>query len=187
MIIIISGSVGSGKTTISKRIGVNLGFEVVPLNKIAEDFKLNKVKELDTFDFDLDKLLIFIENDIKKSRKEEKNMIYEGHFAHFINPKLVDILFVIGRDLKELKKEYIRRGYSLQKQKDNLEVESFNLCFYEAIEEGYNVEDFDLGFEIKNNEEIKNINMSKKIFLIENNGNLKEIIKKIENIIKERN
>jgi len=140
MIVAISGSVGSGKTTISRELGKKLGFEVVPLNVLAKYFKLNDVEELETFDFDLDKLLEKVEKDVKKARDENEDIIYEGHFAHFINPNLVDILFVINRDLKELKKEYGRRGYNEQKIKDNLEVEAFNLCFYEAIENGYGEE-----------------------------------------------
>jgi len=64
-------------------------------------------------------------------------------------------------EIKELKKEYKIRKYNAQKIKDNLEVESFNLCFYEALENGYEEED--------------------KVFCINNNSNMEISIKTIMN------
>ena len=141
MIIVISGSVGSGKTSFSKFLVEEelKDFEIVHLNNWAQDFKVKDVKELQTFDFNIDGLIAKVNRFI--SDNLSKNYIFEGHFAHFINPDLVDFLFVINRDLEGLKKEYEKRGYNAQKMKDNLEVESFNLCFYEGIEEGYKEEE----------------------------------------------
>lgn len=141
MIIVISGSVGSGKTTITDELGKKMKFEVVHLGDLAEKFKIEDVKELQTFDFDIDALLESIEKQTKFWKKQKKNVIIESHFAHFIKPELIDFVFIINRDLKDLKKEYKIRKYNAQKIKDNLEVESFNLCFYEALENGYEEED----------------------------------------------
>lgn len=137
MIIAISGSVGVGKTTISKEISKLLNYEVIELNLIAEKFKLENVSELQTFDFDVEKCLNFIEKEYNK-----KDVILEGHFAHLLNPEFVDILIIINRDLKELFNEYKRRGYNELKIQQNLEVESLNVCFYEAEEEGYKENQF---------------------------------------------
>lgn len=161
MIIVISGSVGSGKTSIADALGKKLKFEVVHLGEMAEEFKIKDVKELQTFDFDIDALLLSIEKKIKLWNKQKKNVIVESHFAHFIKPEYIDYLFIINRDLKELKKEYKIRKYNTQKIKDNLEVESFNLCFYEALENGYEEED--------------------KVFCINNNSNMEISIKTIMN------
>lgn len=137
MIIAISGAVGSGKTTIAKELAKRLNWEILHLNELAEEYKIEQIEELETFDFDLDKLLEDLEQKLFILKNQKKNIILEGHFAHFINPELVDFLFIINRDLKELKDEYKKRGYNKQKIADNLEVESFNLCFYEALEEEY--------------------------------------------------
>lgn len=159
MIIVISGSVGSGKTTIAKNLAKRLKFEVVHLGDLADEFKIKDVKELQTFDFDIDSLLDNIEKKIKLWKKQKKNIVIESHFAHFIKPEFVDLLFIINRDLKELKKEYKIRKYNTQKIKDNLEVESFNLCFYEALECGFEEED--------------------KIFCINNDKDLNLIVKEM--------
>lgn len=159
MIITVSGSVGSGKTSIATELAKKLDYKLINLNDLAKDYKIEDIEELQTFDFDLDKLLDNLE--LKLKNKELGNdIILEGHFAHFINPELIDKLLVIGRDLTELKKTYIEREYNKQKVLDNLEVESFNLCFYEAIDEGYME--------------------GKQVFLVENNRTLQDCLDKIK-------
>jgi len=163
MIIAISGSVGSGKTTIAKELSTRLNYELIQLNDLAKKYKLEEVKELQTFDFDLDKLLGDLELKLKQKKLNNENVILEGHFAHLINPELIDKLIIIGRSLKELKQTYKQRGYNNQKIADNLEVESFNLCFYEALEEGYKEE--------------------KQVFLINNNETINKAIEKIKIVL----
>ncbi len=166
MIIVISGSVGSGKTTISNLLKEELNADIIHLNEWAEEFKIEKREDLQTFDFDIDKLLDKIENHIKKHEKKiKKTLIIESHFAHFINKKLVGYLFILNRDLKDLKIEYIKRQYNEEKIKENLEVETLNLCFYEALENGYEED-------------------GGKIFCIENSGSEKATIKEIKKKIK---
>lgn len=133
MIIAISGSVGVGKTTIAKLVTNQTNYTVIHLNEIAKNFKIEEVPELNTFDFDIDKLRNYIDDYLEG----KDNIILEGHFAHLLNPENIDLLVIINRDLTELTKEYEIRGYNDQKKQDNLEVESFNLCFYEALEEGF--------------------------------------------------
>jgi len=160
MKIAISGSVGVGKTTIAKELSKKLNSELIELNEIAKKYKIEDVPDLQTFDFNIDKL-IFDMN--KKIANKTEDLVIEGHFAHFLDPQIIDLLIVITRDLSELKEVYQKRGYNQQKIQDNLEVESFNLCFYEGIEQGYKEE--------------------KQIFAIENNSNIDEIIEKIINVI----
>ncbi|MFW5704222.1 MAG: AAA family ATPase [Nanoarchaeota archaeon] len=161
MIIAVSGSVGSGKTTFAKELGRKLDFEVIHLNEWAEKFKIEDIDELQTFDFDLNRLLDKLESFLRDN--EDKNFIIESHFAHFIYSDLADVLIILTRDLKDLKKVYEERGYNEKKISDNLEVESFNLCFYEAQEEGYEPE---------------------QIILLENKGSLNDLVEKAVKKIK---
>ena len=159
MIIAISGSVGSGKTTIAKTLAEKLDYKLINLNELAQKYKIEDIKELQTFDFNLDKLLDDLELKLK-NKEFGDNVILEGHFAHFINPEHISKLIIIGRDLKQLKQEYIKRKYNEQKIADNLEVEAFNLCFYESIDEGYKE--------------------GKQVFLVENNDSIQDTIDKIK-------
>ncbi len=150
MRIIISGVPGTGKTTISKKLSEKLNIKCYNLNKLAKNYKIN-IDEDETINFDLDKLLI----DFEKKISQKKDYIAESHFSHFIQPKYYDLLIILNRDLKELKEEYEKRGYKENKIKENLEAESFNICYFEALEEGTPKEKI-LNIENKNTEETIN-------------------------------
>jgi len=137
MIIAITGSVGCGKTIITEQILKLRKSEVIYLNDFAKKYYLREDIENQTNEINLEKLVLDIEKIILKYKKVKKNCIIEGHFSHFISDTLVDFLVILNRPLNELKKEYIKRGYSEKKSKENLEVESFDTCFFEALEEGY--------------------------------------------------
>lgn len=148
MIIVISGSVGVGKTTIAQLLAQKLNVECIELNEVAKNFKIEKNNKLQTFDFDIKKCLDYIE------KTYTNNYILEGHFAHLLKPEFVDILIVINRDISQLHTEYIQRGYNEQKIKDNLEVETLNVCFYEAEEEGFDEEQLIVIENTSNDEDI---------------------------------
>lgn len=152
MKIAISGSVGVGKTTIAKILSKKLNYDIIHLNEIAFKFKTNDIKELQTFDFDVTKCIQYIEREYK----ENQDIIFEGHFAHLLHPEFIDIVIIINRDLKELHQEYIQRGYNEQKIQDNLEVESLNVCFYEAEEEGFEEKQL-IVFENSNDFEVEEV------------------------------
>jgi broad-specificity NMP kinase len=172
-IIAISGSVGSGKTTFAKALAKELNYEVLHLNEVAKKYKLEDIKELQTFDFDLDDLLDDFEKELKENKY--KNIVIESHFSHLINPELIDVLFVVNRDLKLLKEEYKIRKYNDQKIQDNLEVESFNLCFYEAEEAGYFVGNEKIGALSNENEKEEHI---ARVFSFDNNAELQNLLPK---------
>ena len=98
MIIVISGSVGSGKTTIGDKLAATIGCKIFHLNEFAEKYKLEYNKKLETFDFDIDLLLDEIEEKLNEYKKSGENIIIESHFAHFINYKIPDYLFIINKD-----------------------------------------------------------------------------------------
>ena len=154
MIIAVSGSVGVGKTSVSQYLAEQFDAEYFSLNDYAQNYKLEEVPQIQTFDFDIDSLLKDVEKQLREYRDNNKSIIVESHFAHLINPELVDIVIIINRDLGALKQEYKQRGYNEQKIKDNLEVESFDLCFFEAEEEGYSPNQF---IKIENDEDIEEL------------------------------
>ena len=171
----ISGSVGCGKTTIVDSLGKRLDCLVVSLSDLARKYKIEEVPELETFDFDIDALLEEVCELIQKCRSESRTLILEGHFAHFIDFRLVDFLFVVNRDLKDLKGVYVQRGYNDRKIKENLEVEALNVCFYEGIEKGYR--------ELKGDDIEIGTQRSGRIFSISNDLDVESAVRKIMNII----
>ena len=149
MIVAISGAVGVGKTTISKILSKKLNFECLHLNDFTEQFENSKRE------FDCDKLCSHLEEKIIEGKK---NYVIESHFSQFLSPEIVDYIFIIHRSIGKLREEYEKRGYNNNKISENIEVECFNVCFFDAIENGFK---------------------QSQIFEIENCGDISKCIEKI--------
>jgi adenylate kinase len=148
-VICVSGSVGSGKTTLSKKLAKSLKFEYVDVTKEIKKNRLSggydKVRKCEIVDEK--KLIKFLVEKIKKG----KNLVIDSIFAHLIPKKYVNLCIVTTCELSELKKRLKKRKYSLSKIKDNLEVEIFDSFLIEAKEKKHNllVVDTTKGYKIK--------------------------------------
>ena len=136
--IIVTGSVGSGKTTFAKKLSDYLEFKYVDVNEVI---KLNNLGE----GYDKQKECLIVDS-VKLGKvldglidKNNSGLVIDSHMSHYVNPKNVDLCVVTKCDLKVLKKRLESRGYSKQKIKDNIEAEIFNTCFVEAKEKGHKI------------------------------------------------
>lgn len=123
MIIGITGTPGTGKTSVCKA----LGLEFVDLNKVVEEkgFYTGVDNERGCFIADLDKVEEYV-------RHEEKRMlVVESHLAHFLKPDVTVVLranpFLLADRLKQ-------KGFSAQKIKENVEAETLDVILAEAVE-----------------------------------------------------
>ncbi len=132
MVIIVTGSVGSGKTTTAKKLAKKLIYSYVDVTKLIKDNKLydSVDKKNDCVVVDIVKLNKFLIEIIKLDKK----IIIDSHMSHFLPKRHIDLCVVTKCDLKVLKERLKKRGYSAKKIKDNLECEIFNVCFEEAKE-----------------------------------------------------
>lgn len=144
-VICVSGSVGSGKTTIAKKIAKLLKFEYVDIKKLIS---LNKKivcgfdKKRDTFEVDtikLNKVLIELIKDCSCDKKI-KGLVIDSHLSHYLDAKYVDVCVICEcSDLKKLKNRLKKRGYSQLKIDENIETEILEVCLVESLEEKHNV------------------------------------------------
>ena len=125
--IIISGTPGTGKSTLAKVLSKKLKYQELDLKPI-----IKKISE----GYDKEKECEII--DIKKFNKEiierinKRNLIIASHLIHNLPKKYVDLCIITKCDLKELKKRLHKRKYSPSKVKENLECEIFDVCLGEA-------------------------------------------------------
>ena len=133
----ITGTPGTGKTSLAKTLAKKLKIKYLNVNKVIQEYKLREKYER--------KRQTYIVNEKKLSKilvrliKEYKDLIIDSHLSHFIPKKHVDICIVTKTDLKVLKKRLEKRKYSKAKVKENLDAEIFEICHTEAQDQGHNI------------------------------------------------
>ena len=129
MIISITGTPGTGKTSISKLLKERR-FEVVNFNKVAiqNKFLIGKDKKRDSFIVDIKKF-----NKYAKENYSQKKLIFiEGHLSHLL--KSVDKVILLRCHPDQLEKNLVSKGWNKQKIKENLEAEILDVILCEAID-----------------------------------------------------
>jgi adenylate kinase len=130
-IIIISGTPGTGKTTVSKKISEIIGAAVISLNEIAisKKFTLKFDKKRDTYVVDFEKLWQYVLNQIKLLNKNKKKiLIIEGHFSDFVPEEFIDKAIILRCDPDLLHKRLELRGYKPKKIIENIQAEILGNC-----------------------------------------------------------
>ncbi len=136
--VIVTGTPGTGKTTVATRLAKRAGWKYVDVNKAISNHKLSeeydrkkKCHVVDT------KRLNNVLGDIIK--KSETQVIIDSHLSHYLPKELVKKCVVTKCNLKLLKMRMKKRGYPEHKIKENLECEIFDVCLNEALENGHEV------------------------------------------------
>ncbi|MBI2129000.1 AAA family ATPase [Candidatus Woesearchaeota archaeon] len=136
--IIVTGTPGTGKTTLAKRLSKRSGYKYIDVSKLIKDNKLeegyDKKRKCRIVDVEkLNKVLIEI---IKNSKK---SLIIDSHLSHYLPEKYVDLCIVTKCNLKTLEKRLKKKGYDKNKIRENLDCEIFDVCLNEAKERRHKV------------------------------------------------
>lgn len=168
MLVAITGSPGTGKTTISNEIRNN-DFLVIDLNKTAieKNFIIEKDKIRNTNIVDINKINKYI----KKNFLSDKIIFIEGHLSHLL--KCVDKVIILRCNPEKLKKNLIKKGWKKKKIKENIEAEILDIILCETVELHPNKNIFEIDTSNKNMLEVFQIilNLAKNRF--KNNNNYK--------------
>jgi len=136
--IAVSGTPGSGKTTMARRLSRELGFELLHLSDFIKNERLSS-----GFDRRRDSRIIDVE---RLSRRFEdwsagkKSLIVEGHLSHLLP---VTHVVVLRASPKVLKTRLARRRYPKGKIMENLEAEYLGVILGEALGRCANVLELD--------------------------------------------
>lgn len=132
-VIVITGTPGVGKSSVSRMLASRINAYVLSVSDLVKKEKLYSGvdKKRDTLIADTDKILKRIKEIILNTAG---NIIIEGHFAVDVVPREdIDIVFVLRRDPRELKKVLAERSYKENKIMENVAAEILDVCLYDAI------------------------------------------------------
>ena len=135
MIIIVTGTPTSGKTTIAKEIAEKTGFKYLDPKPLIKEISTEYDEENQCDVVDTEKLNVKLIEEIRKG----DDLIIDSHLSHYLPSEKVDICVVVTADLKVLRERMEKRGYSEKKKAENLEAEAFETCLEEAKQNGHKI------------------------------------------------
>ncbi|HDS45154.1 MAG TPA: hypothetical protein ENN68_03520 [Methanomicrobia archaeon] len=127
MIIGITGTPGTGKTSVCRSGGV----ACLDLNSVveAEGFYTGVDPERGSLIANLDRLSDYVRQ--KEAAAGENVLVIEGHLAHLLGPA---VAIVLRAHPAALAARLERKGFSARKIQENLEAEVLDLILTEAVE-----------------------------------------------------
>jgi adenylate kinase len=132
--IIITGTPGTGKTTISKIVANKLKYPLIAVNDLIIEKHLynGHDKQKGYKVVDMHKLSKEIEVVVNHSSEK---IIIEGHLAHnFGIDELVEIVIVLRARPQVLRERLNKREWTDSKVQENIESEALDICTFEAVE-----------------------------------------------------
>ncbi len=136
MKIAITGTPGTGKTSVAKELAEILSYAYVDLNKLVEERGL-------VTGFDWERNSKIVDTEKMKGLVLPDNCVVDGHLSHFLN---VDVVVVLRTNPEVLKERLKKKGWNEKKVQENVEAEILGVCAYEAYESGKKVLEVDTSF-----------------------------------------
>ena len=131
-IIVVTGTPGVGKTTVSSCLAIGLKAVHLDLAEIVKKnkFYCNRDPQRKTFIVDIERLT---ENVEKRLKNASSGIIVSGHYAmDVISPRYNVKAFVLRCDPQELKKRLEKKGFGPGKVSENVQAEILDICFSDA-------------------------------------------------------
>ena len=135
MIVAISGTPGTGKSRVATLLADRLGWDLVELNRLAEEKDLYM-----GYDEQRECKVVDIEALAEEVSLLHGNAIVESHYAHDMP---ADLIVILRASPAELRSRLAERGWTLEKIEENVEAELVGVCLGEARDTGREVLEID--------------------------------------------
>jgi len=127
---VITGNPGVGKHTTAKIIAEKIDADIIDINDVAIDNNATGKKTDLGLDVDVKRLVRLLE----KQLKAERDMMIVGHLAPYVlRPVGISLVAVLRRSPYELEKTLKKRGYSVDKVRENVASEILGTSLYDSL------------------------------------------------------
>ena len=134
MKIALTGTPGTGKTTISNFLKDEFGLKVVDLNEVISTFQYY-------MGWDDNRNCGIVDLEALRAHPFEDGLVIEGHISHHLS---VDRVIVLRTNPAVLRGRLQEKGFSENKIRENIEAEILDVILIEALElHGNNVYEVD--------------------------------------------
>lgn len=132
MILLLTGTPGTGKTTISRALADKLEARLVAVNQLVDQKHLYTGLDPEKHYkiVDIPALLEEMDRISQDYRDSEDWLIFEGHLSHYYQP--ADLVVVLRASPPILEERLEKREWIPEKMKENLEAEALDICAWEA-------------------------------------------------------
>lgn len=138
MILLISGTPATGKTTVAQVLGKRLGWKVISLNDFAKEKSLycgyDEKRRAKVVDIDR------VREEVGRIIEKEEDLILESHYAHEMPGKTVVIL---RANAEEIRKRARDKNWWFEKTEENVISEIMEVIKTEALEMGKEIVEID--------------------------------------------
>ena len=131
-VVVITGCVGTGKTTVSEIVAKQIGASHLDLSKIAleKSFLKGYDRERDTPIADIRPLRKYV----KLESERVALVVLDGHYASHVAPVRRTLAVIVLRcHPSQLKRRLLKKGYGGRKVEENLLSEMVDVCLCEAL------------------------------------------------------
>ena len=137
-VVVISGTPGTGKSTLAKKMVKECGFKRLDVSKHYKEISTGYNRKKQCYDIDMKKFEKLVKERLKETTK--KGLVIDSHIGQLLPKKLVTVCIILTcSNLRKLKNRLKRRKYSKKKIEENIQAEIFQTCLHEAREKGHNV------------------------------------------------